>query len=92
MASSDQGAFPPANLRALAGEVASLLASRNETVSVAETAAGGLISASILATPGASKIYRGGLTVRVTISTSRVRRRFVASTTVSPWELRMGSR
>lgn len=64
MATSNETVFPPASLRALASEVAGLLASRNETVSVAETAAGGLISASILATPGASKIYKGGLTVR----------------------------
>ena len=63
MTTSNESVFPPASLRALAGEVASLLASRNETVSVAETAAGGLISASILATPGASKIYKGGVTV-----------------------------
>ncbi|RYP46400.1 hypothetical protein DL768_007367 [Monosporascus sp. mg162] len=63
MASADHGVFPPANLRELAAEVVRLLASRNETVSVAETAAGGLISASILATPGASKVYRGGLTL-----------------------------
>ncbi|KAI1253871.1 hypothetical protein MGN70_004266 [Eutypa lata] len=63
MTSTEQGVFLPANLRALAGEVASLLASRNETVSVGETAAGGLISASILAVPGSSKIYKGGLTL-----------------------------
>lgn len=66
MTSAEQGVFLPANLRALAGEVASLLASRNETVSVGETAAGGLISASILAVPGSSKIYKGGLTVGIT--------------------------
>lgn len=66
MTSTEQGVFLPANLRALAGEVASLLASRNETVSVGETAAGGLISASILAIPGSSKIYKGGLTVGIT--------------------------
>jgi len=44
-------------------EVATLLKQRNETVSVAETAAGGIISASILSTPGASGIYKGGLTL-----------------------------
>jgi PncC family amidohydrolase len=43
--------------------VTSLLKSRGETVSIAETAAGGLISSSILSTPGASKIYKGGLTL-----------------------------
>ncbi|OCT54601.1 competence/damage-inducible protein CinA [Cladophialophora carrionii] len=55
--------FPPPQLKAAAEEVASLLKSRGETVCVAETAAGGLISAALLATPGASKIYRGGLTL-----------------------------
>ncbi|KAJ9651253.1 hypothetical protein H2198_009460 [Neophaeococcomyces mojaviensis] len=53
----------PSSLRAIAGEVAGLLKQRKETISVAETAAGGLISAALLATPGASGIYKGGLTL-----------------------------
>jgi len=56
-------AFPPPQLKAAAETVASLLKSRGETICVAETAAGGLISSSLLATPGASKIYKGGLTL-----------------------------
>jgi len=55
--------FPPAKVGALAAEVVALLKDRKETVSVAETAAGGIISASILAQPGASKVYKGGLTL-----------------------------
>ncbi|KAH8425619.1 CinA family protein [Aspergillus melleus] len=55
--------FPPASLQPLIQEVFDLLVSRKETVSVAETAAGGLISACLLSTPGASSIYKGGLTV-----------------------------
>lgn len=55
--------FPPPALRGAASKVASLLRDRNETISVAETAAGGLISAALLATPGASKVYRGGATL-----------------------------
>ena len=55
--------FPPPALREVASRVASLLRDRNETISVAETAAGGLISAALLATPGASKVYRGGATL-----------------------------
>jgi hypothetical protein len=55
--------FPPPALKAAAQELAAVLKERNETISVAETAAGGLISASLLATPGASKIYKGGATV-----------------------------
>jgi len=53
----------PPSLQAIATEVAQLLKERKETISVAETAAGGLISAALLATPGASSIYKGGLTL-----------------------------
>ncbi|KAJ1325187.1 CinA family protein [Microdochium nivale] len=60
---TEASAFPPPKIRALAAEVVALLKERNETVSVAETAAGGIISASLLAQPGASKVYRGGLTL-----------------------------
>ena len=55
--------FPPEPLAAIAAEVADLLKSRKETISVAETAAGGLISAALLAQPGASGYYKGGLTL-----------------------------
>jgi len=55
--------FPPRKVREVVAEVAKLLKERGETVSVAETAAGGIISASILSTPGASGIYKGGLTL-----------------------------
>ncbi|KAK1818024.1 hypothetical protein LTR12_007549 [Friedmanniomyces endolithicus] len=55
--------FPPADLRPILHQISTLLKSRNETVSIAETAAGGLISSSILSTPGASSIYKGGLTL-----------------------------
>ncbi|THC91242.1 hypothetical protein EYZ11_009300 [Aspergillus tanneri] len=55
--------FPPSSLRPLIAEVFDLLRSREESVSVAETAAGGLLSACLLSMPGASSIYRGGLTV-----------------------------
>ncbi|KAI1861178.1 hypothetical protein JX265_009797 [Neoarthrinium moseri] len=55
--------FPPAEIREILQEVTSFLKSRNETVSVAETAAGGLISSSLLSAPGASGYYKGGLTL-----------------------------
>jgi len=55
--------FPPPALRQAAEDVASLLRERKETISVAETAAGGLVSAALLSTPGASRIYKGGLTL-----------------------------
>ncbi|KAK2625691.1 hypothetical protein QTJ16_005003 [Diplocarpon rosae] len=60
--------FPPAKVREVVGEVAALLKERKETVSVAETAAGGIISASLLSTPGASGFYKGGLTVQSLLS------------------------
>ena len=59
---SDEQVIPP-SLKAIATEVCQLLKERNETISVAETAAGGLISAALLSTAGASKVYKGGLTV-----------------------------
>lgn len=55
--------FPPPALAAAAASLSSLLHTRNETISVAETAAGGLISAALLATPGASRLYQGGATL-----------------------------
>ncbi len=44
----------------LAGAVARQLVGSGETVAVAESSTGGLISASLLAVPGASAYYRGG--------------------------------
>jgi PncC family amidohydrolase len=55
--------FPPSAIRPILSEVTTLLKSRSETISIAETAAGGLLSSSLLSTPGASKIYQGGLTL-----------------------------
>ena len=60
---SSASTFPPPELKQAAEEVAALLRERKETISVAETAAGGLISAALLSTPGASAFYKGGLTV-----------------------------
>lgn len=57
-----QQVIPP-TLKKVAAEVVQLLKDRKETISVAETAAGGLISAALLSTPGASSIYKGGLTL-----------------------------
>jgi PncC family amidohydrolase len=47
----------------LAGSVAELLKARGQTVAVAESSAGGLISASLLAVPGASAYFLGGAVV-----------------------------
>jgi PncC family amidohydrolase len=50
-------------LFATAALVAARLVARRETVAVAESAAGGLISAALLAVPGASAFYLGGAVV-----------------------------
>lgn len=52
--------LPPA-LSETAAALAALLRSRGETVSVCESASGGLISTALLAVPGASAYYVGGL-------------------------------
>lgn len=46
-----------------AEKLANLLKSRNETVAVSESSAGGLISAALLAVPGASAYFLGGAVV-----------------------------
>lgn len=43
-----------------AEKVAALLKNRNETIAVAESSAGGLIAAALLAVPGASAYFLGG--------------------------------
>ena len=47
-------------LVARAGDIARILRRRKETIAVSESTAGGLISAALLAVPGASHYYRGG--------------------------------
>jgi PncC family amidohydrolase len=51
------------DLLPLAERAGALLKSRNETVAVAESSAGGLISAALLAVPGASAYFLGGAVV-----------------------------
>lgn len=46
-----------------AGKVAALLKARNETIAVAESSTGGLITAALLAVPGASAYCRGGAVI-----------------------------
>lgn len=47
----------------LAAEIALLLKQRKQTIVVAESSTGGLISAALLAVPGASAYFLGGATV-----------------------------
>ena len=52
----------------LAGEIAALLKARKQTIAVAESSTGGLISAALLAVPGASAYFLGGATVYTRLS------------------------
>jgi PncC family amidohydrolase len=50
----------PQTIFTLGARAGALLKSRGETIAIAETSAGGLISASLLAVPGASAYFIGG--------------------------------
>ena len=52
--------FLDAEQQALALEIAGVLTGRSETVAVAESTTGGLVSAALLWVAGASRYYRGG--------------------------------
>ena len=56
---SEQGS----RLMALAEQVGGKLVARGETVAIAESSAGGLISAALLSVGGASRYFRGGAVV-----------------------------
>ncbi len=48
------------SLASLGGAVGALLAERGQTLAIAESSAGGLINAALVAVPGASAYYLGG--------------------------------
>ncbi len=48
------------NLLPIAADIGTRLTERGETVAISESSSGGLISAALLAVPGASTFYRGG--------------------------------
>jgi nicotinamide-nucleotide amidase len=52
----------------IAEHIASLLKTRGETIAVAESSAGGLVSAALLAVPGASAFFLGGAVVYTRLS------------------------
>ncbi len=51
------------SLTSTAEKIAELLIARKETIAIAESSAGGLISAALLSVPGASAYYLGGAVV-----------------------------
>ena len=51
------------NLSTLAATIGQLLKDRNETIAVSESSCGGLLSASLVAVPGASAYYLGGAVI-----------------------------
>ena len=61
--STPSGSGLPAELLAAGAECGRLLKSRGESVAVAEGSCGGLISAALLAAPGASAYYLGGAVI-----------------------------
>jgi len=69
-------------LESMAAAVGEALKARGETVMVAESSCGGLISAALLAVPGASAYYRGGLVLYTTES----RRKFLGRDGRNPFE------
>ena len=54
---------PPEPLSVIAARVGATLRTRGETVAVTESSAGGLVSAALLAVPGASAYFLGGAIV-----------------------------
>jgi len=55
--------FPPESFEPLLTKIANYLTSNKQKISIAETAAGGLISASLLSVAGASAYFAGGATL-----------------------------
>ena len=70
------------DLESMAAAVGEALKARGETVMVAESACGGLISAALLAVPGASAYYLGGLV----LYTYDARRKFLSKDGKDPFE------
>lgn len=52
--------FPPSTFSPILKRISTALVDQKATVAIAETTSGGLISAALLSTPGASAWYKGG--------------------------------
>ncbi len=75
------------DLQALANRVAAKLMARGETIAIAESSSGGLISAALLAVPGASKYFLGG----GVIYTQKAREALLAITAAEMADMRASS-
>ena len=74
-------------LMPLAEQAAKLLKQRNETIAIAESSTGGLISAALLAVPGASAYFLGGAVVY----TRKAREVLMAIPNEAVWGMRSAS-
>lgn len=72
------------DLDEVAAQAGALLKARGETVAIAEGSCGGLVSAALLAVPGASDYYAGGAVI-YTLAASRA---FIAGAVPTPPDLR----
>ena len=59
-------------LNALGRTVGALLKARGQTIAVAESSAGGLINAALVAVPGASGFYLGGAVIYTLVSREKI--------------------
>src|SRR5438132_726582 len=69
---------------ALAEQIGELLTTRKETIAIAESSAGGLISAALLAVPGASAYFLGGAVVYPETAPRQLRELPWSATGVAP--------
>ena len=59
-------------LAGIAASIGALLKERKQTVAVAESSAGGLINAALVAVPGASSYYLGGAVIYTMVSREQI--------------------
>jgi nicotinamide-nucleotide amidase len=60
------------NLSQLAGAIGALLKERKQTIAVAESSTGGLINAALVAVPGASNFYLGGMVIYTPVGRDKI--------------------
>jgi nicotinamide-nucleotide amidase len=60
------------NLSQLAASIAAILKERKQTIAVAESSTGGLINAALVAVPGASNFYLGGMVIYTPVGRDKI--------------------